>query len=687
MKPLKKILSGITALAMLSAVAVPVSAAATTLAGDLNNDGNVNMLDFMSMKQYIVGVAQLDEQALANADMNGSGSVNIFDAVLLARQLINIEEPTTTTTTTTTTEPNESEESTITLLGNAIETSSSTVIINGTVATITVPGTYTVTGNLDDGQIIVNVDKETYPDGAVELSLEGVDIASSNNSPLYIENIGDECTISVKKGTENIISDGTNYTNADEDCGAIYSKDDLKIKGKGTLTVNGNCEDGIVCKDDLKIYNGNIIVNSVDDGIRGKDSVRIGNPSDLGVEGAYDNLSVTITTQSGDGIKSTNSTDDGKGYITVNGGTLNINSYADGLQAEQALTVNGGTIDISTYEGSSFTGSVSSGSWGGGMQDGNSNKTDISAKGLKSNGTIDITGGTINIDSSDDCIHSAGNLNIYGGYLTLASADDACHSDTDLTIGNSTADTFDDVIILISTCYEGIEGANINQNSGTVIVNSIDDGYNAAGGADGSGNTSPGGWGQGGMSSGGNNSMNLNGGFVLVNATDGDHDGFDSNGDITISGGYFISNGNEPFDSDGSKTYSGGVYVIDKGSSGGMGGMGGSEMTSTVSASCSASAGTRITLADGDNVIVSFIADKSVTQLTAGCNDYSGAKFYTGGTISGTPVAESGSQICYVGGTISGGTELTSGSSNGGTTNPGGNPGGRNFSRMNKPTR
>ncbi|MGN0604960.1 MAG: carbohydrate-binding domain-containing protein [Oscillospiraceae bacterium] len=663
-KHLKKIISGLTALSMLTAMSIP-AVSADTLAGDLNEDGAVNAVDFVLMKKYIINAGELGEQAMLNADMNSSGEVNIFDAIFLAKQLV-------TNQSTDPTEPSETEASTITLLGTSIETSSSTVVIDGTTATITVPGVYTITGTLDDGQIIVDVDKTTYPTGAVELSLEGVDIASSNNSPVYIASIADECTITAKKGTDNVISDGSSYTNADEDSGAIYSKDDLKIKGKGNLTVNGNCADGIVGKDDVKIYNGNITVNAVDDGIRGKDSVRIGNIDDLAVEGAYDNLSVTITTQSGDGITATNTTDEGKGYITVNGGTLSIDSYADGLQAEQALTVNGGTIDISTYEGSSFSGNVSSGNtggWGGGMQDGNSNKTDISAKGLKSGGTLDINGGTINIDSSDDCIHSAGNLNLYGGYMTLASADDACHSDTDLTIGNGTADTFDDVKILISTCYEGIEAINITQNSGTVIVNSIDDGYNAAGGADGSGTTNPGGWNPGGgMGSGGNYSMNLNGGFALVNATDGDHDGFDSNGSITISGGYFISNGNEPFDSDGSKTYSGGVYIIDKGS-GGMGGMGGSEMASTVTASCSANAGTRITLADGENVIVSFVADKSVTSLTAGCNAYTSAKFYTGGTITGTSIAELGSQICYVGGTISGGTELTSGSS-GGNTNP-----------------
>ena len=87
------------------------------------------------------------------------------------------------------------------------------------------------------------------------------------------------------------------------------------------------------------------------------------------------------------------------------------------------------------------------------------------------------------------------------------------------------------------------------------------DGYNAAGGADGSGSTSPGGWGGmgGGSTSGGNYSININGGFALVNATDGDHDGFDSNGSLYINGGYAISNGTDTFDCDGTRSYTGGV--------------------------------------------------------------------------------------------------------------------------------
>ena len=82
---------------------------------------------------------------------------------------------------------------------------------------------------------------------------------------------------------------------------AIYSKDDLTLKGKGTLIVNGNYQDAIVSKDDIKINNGTIQVTAADDGIRGKDSVTIGNSSDTD----FSNLNITIEAKGGDGIKST----------------------------------------------------------------------------------------------------------------------------------------------------------------------------------------------------------------------------------------------------------------------------------------------------------------------------------------------------------------------------------------------
>ena len=584
----------------------------------------------------------------------------------------------------------------------------SNLTISGANVTITASSEISVSGESTSGQLAVNVDKTAEPEGKVVLNLEGLTLSNSSAAPIYVEAIGDEVQISAKNGTTNTISDGTSHTDTYVDSdgntntvnGAIFSRDDLKLKGKGTLIVNGNTEDGIVCKNDLKIWNGNITVNAADDGIRGNDSVRIGDPD----AADYSSLSVTVNTNNGssggDGIK-TNSDEDGKGYVTINGGTVNIDSYADGIQAEQTFTMNGGELNITTYQGSNFTGSASGGNggWGGGMggNDGNSNKTDISAKGIKAVGVYDeagttwqsggdliVNGGTITIDSSDDSLHCGGDMQLLGGSMTLATADDGAHSDHALTIG-STGGDYDAPYVNITKSYEGIEGVDITQNSGTVMVTSSDDGYNAAGGADSSGNNNSGGWGQGswggpggGSSSDGSQTMTFNGGYAYVNAAG---DGLVSNGNIYFNGGYvFVSQtggGNGPLDcgdSNNSITYSGGTVIA----------AGSSDMFETPSSysflsTTSVSAGQTITFTDASgNVLATFTLPNGSAEMVM-CSQESSVTCYTGGTLSGTTyfASQDSTNRCGYGGTISGGTAVSA--SSGGNSDPGGGGNNRPF--------
>ncbi|MBQ8927184.1 MAG: carbohydrate-binding domain-containing protein [Oscillospiraceae bacterium] len=551
-------------------------------------------------------------------------------------------------------------------------------VSNNTYVTITKSGAYTVSGTSTNGQLKVSTDDTAEPAAIVEMSFDGLTLSNSTAAPVYIENVGDEAVISAKNGTTSTISDGTShtdtYTNSEGEtktcAAAIYARDDLKLKGKGTLVVKGNYEDGIVSTNDIKLWNGDIQVTAVDDGIRG-DTVKIGDADDLAVAGAYDNLKVTVNTNGsttgGDGIKAS-STDTGKGIVLINGGSVNINAYADGIQAEQDFTMNGGDLTIYTYQGSGYTGSgTSTGSTttdprqggfnpGGMGQDGNSNKTDISAKGIKavglydasgttwqSLGNITVNGGNLTVNSSDDALHCGGDMTLVGGVFTLESADDGLHSDHALTIGKSSANTFDDVQIYISKCYEGVEGVDIVQNSGTVYVIAGDDGYNAAGGTDGSGSTNPGGFGPGGMSTS-TGTLTLNGGLGIVNSASGDHDAFDSNGNFTITGGYFYANGQEPMDYDGTFTNNGG-----------------SIMTMTVG---NTNLTSRYSFVDSSGkVIVSFLSGSGSPGATC-----SGCTAYSGGTVSGgtTILSNAGSQAVTVGGTLSGGSQITQSASTGG---------------------
>lgn len=556
-----------------------------------------------------------------------------------------------------------------------------TAAVSNNTCTIKKPGVFTVTGKMTGGQIVVDVDKDAYPNGVVELELCGMNLTNTEDSPICVESIGKEVVITSKKGTENTISDGMSYTNNASATGAIYSKDDLKFKGKGTLTVNGNYGDAIVSKNDIKIQNGTLIVNAVKDGIRGKDSVTVGS-STKDSDTDYSELSVKVKTRSGDGIKSTGK-DENCGIVAINGGAVDIDSYADGIQAKQFFVMNGGDVSIKTYEGADYLIDSKFGfltdfadSLGIGK---NRNKAEISAKGIKASGiydadgknwlscgNIDINGGNLTIDSSDDCISCGGDMNLTGGVLKLASSDDGIHSEHMLTIGQGDADTFDDIQIIISKAYEGIEGQQIYQNSGTVIVDSTDDAFNVTGKKNESAKKSKRNKKQGDKDAEEAESFGFifNGGFAMANVTNGDHDGFDSNGDIVINGGYIISNGNEPFDCDDkcSNTYNGGVFVSDTDSDLIVRG---EPLASNVSAKGSVSPGTRITLCDSrNNVIVSFIAKKHVTDVLAGVPDSSGVTVYTGGTLSGETLFQTidETQTAAYGGKLTGGTAMAAGS-------------------------
>lgn len=649
----------------IGAQAMVSGAATVSLLGDANTDSAVTVADAVVLSKYLVMSDTLTEQGAANSDMNSDGAINAIDLTLMKRQIMNSGSTVTPTDDNWVTAITYADSSVTLKNANgatvAAADAANVTVANNTFVTITQPGEYDVDGSCSQGQLNINCDKNTYAAGQVTCNLLGLTLSNTTDSPIYVTAIDDEFVLTVKNGYSNTISDGTSYTNADGGVGAIYSCDDMKIKGKGTLIVNGNCEDGIVCKNDLKIWNGDIQVTAVDDGIRGKDSVRIGDPDDTD----YTSLKVNVTTTSGDGIKSTDESDTTCGFVRVTGGTVNVNSYGDAISGVYSVEINGGSLNLTT------TGNKNSGSTKG-LKAGYTDDT----TGTTYTGNVTVNGGYVYAKTNDDCINANGDVNILGGQMELettgnTSGYQGIHADTSVYLGTD-GGAYSDFQLVIYNAYEGIEAYNIYQKSGSTVVTSADDAYNVAGGADNSG--SSGMWpGQGGGMTGSSGGvLEISGGFSIVSVQDGDHDGYDSNGTLTISGGICITNGNEAFDCDSGVTYTGGVYIKNIGSQMSMGGGmgGGSTMTESVNVSCSLTAGTRVTLCDGSgNVIVSFINDKSATSLVAGCTAYSGVTFYTGGTLNGSTYFQEldDTQLAAYGGTLSGGTAV-SGSS--GTTNP-----------------
>lgn len=191
---------------------------------------------------------------------------------------------------------------------------------NGTYDSAADEYTFSITKNYK--QIYVNA-----PDKVIVIELNGVTLENNTNSPIYVEDC-DTVEISAKKGTTNNIKDTRIAYVTDQEGqgkGAIFvNNGDLKLKGTGTLNITANYLNGIHGKDDVKVQKQTLNITAVNHGIRGNDSVTI--------------TSGTINIScGGDGLHSENSDISSKGNqrgnVTINGGSLTINSWSDAIQA------------------------------------------------------------------------------------------------------------------------------------------------------------------------------------------------------------------------------------------------------------------------------------------------------------------------------------------------------------------
>ena len=460
--------------------------------------------------------------------------------------------------------------------GATVTNAGNCVTVTGGTVTIKCGGEYDFSGSYSgsDAQILVNTAKT---DSSVYLNMKGLTLTNTADAPIYIQKAS-KAFVVAKNGTTNTFTDASSraktysYTNdageakTDTTGACIYSKDDLTIKGEGTLIVKANYNNGIHTSNDLKVKNGLITVNAKNNGLKGKGSVEISGGT------------INITTTEGDGIKSDteDATDlaSGKGSIEITGGTITVTSAFDGITAANAVVVANGesekpTIKIITGGGHSClsdpttaSSSTGRGGFGGGGfpggMGGSSCSTTESMKGIKGDSSIAISGGVIDINSRDDGLHSGGTITLSGGTMTIATDDDGVHAEKALYVK-------DNANVSVTIAYEGMESPDMNFEGGITSVITTDDGWNAAGGTSTTtgGNTGRGGWGGAGGGMGGSTgNLKVSGGYHYVYVGTGDTDGIDSNGGISITGG---------------------VIIVECRMNGGMGGMVDSDGTTTIS--------------------------------------------------------------------------------------------------------
>lgn len=551
----------------------------------------------------------------------------------------------------------------ITLSPDGSTSTDASVRIDGQTVTIIQAGTYQIAGTLDDGALIV----ESAENAKITLVLGGVNIKNSIGAAIQIST-ADDVTIELSEGTTNVLQSGeevdiaTATESEEASGGALQSKADLKIKGKGSLTVLGYLNNGIHCTKDLKIKNGNISVTALRHGIKGKNSVT--------VSGGM----VTVTSGK-DGITSDETENEEKGFVTIEDGEIIITSAGDGVSAETTLTVTGGVISIISGGGSANAQQKTDNmrDWWD-FDNSASDDNSASCKGLKAGKALVISGGSITIDAQDDALHTDGDMTISGGECILSTGDDGAHAALSLTVLDGK--------ITVLTSYEGLEANQITLAGGELDITASDDGINANGGSDGFSGGFGGGFGgrrsdmnsqSGDMTPPDNSNMQtppdgnapsgnpptmpgqdaadstttddttdkqpvllITGGKITVNA---DGDGLDSNGDLRVEGGDITING----PSNGGNgaidigTENGGAGVIAGGTLIALGASSMAENFGSTSTQCaflvtmnSFGAGETITITDSQgNVLYTGVTVKSANSVVFSSADLVVGETYT----------------------------------------------------------
>lgn len=229
---------------------------------------------------------------------------------------------------------------------DTLEVSGEGIAVDGNTVLITQGGDFEVTGTIDDGLIKVNTEDK------VKLRLSGASITNSTGPAIWFENT-EKGFITITEDTENFLTDGTEYSTEDADA-ALFSNDDLEIKGAGALTVTGNYKHGIASDDDLSIENGAITIVSNEHGIKANNTLSVsGGTIDVhaitgkGIKAeeaiVIDNGEVNVVTDENEGIES-------KGTLTINGGNISIIAGEDGINTGNASTA-AETADPNTATG------------------------------------------------------------------------------------------------------------------------------------------------------------------------------------------------------------------------------------------------------------------------------------------------------------------------------------------------
>ncbi len=381
---------------------------------------------------------------------------------------------------------NVQESTLISLEGNSASSDSNQVIIEENSIEIMSTGSYMLIGDYN-GQIRVNTEEE----GQVQLILAGVKLTNDSNAPIYIEQV-DEAIITVMQGSENIIEDTSTYIEEEMEeldiertNGAIYSKEDLVINGKGQLGITTNDKTAILSKDDLIIYDVTLKIDAGRNGLKGNDLVYISgatldiqaekkgiqsdilvdiNSATILVDSIDDSLhsNDTVIIRSGNIVLTTE--DDGihaDNLIQIDGGIITVENSYEGLEAKDIIINDGEVIINASDDGVNATDGTTETVGRGSMMEGGSYDFGIHihggiltinsyGDGLDSNGNIWMTGGTLiisgPISNGDGSIDYDGTFEMTGGVLVATGSSGMLQTPSQISTINSLLVVFDNTM-------------------------------------------------------------------------------------------------------------------------------------------------------------------------------------------------------------------------------------------------
>ena len=205
------------------------------------------------------------------------------------------------------------------------------------------------------------------------------------------------------------------------------------------------------------------------------------------------------------------------------------------------------------YVVTSVSGGLISGDWTQIAGGGEPSESEESAKGIKAENAITVSGGTVTVRTADDGVHAnggteldsgakgLGSVTISGGFVTIAADDDGLHADGALSVSGGT--------VRIEQSHEGIEANVIKLSGGELYVYGEEDGLNAVKGSE-------------------EPVICIDGGNAEIRTASGDTDAIDSNGSFVMTGGTVLVLGGSNIggvagsvDVDGTVTVTGGTIV------------------------------------------------------------------------------------------------------------------------------